>query len=141
MAFVVPSKAGRPVAISYSTAPKLKRSVRASSFSRRACSGDMYATVPKAVPGLVRCSGSIDAVGASCLVSAGVPPAEVTAGNTPSPGPATRDHPLPWGPLCLAARRNKDIGRLDVAVSDALRVCRIQPIGYLDREVQQLVRL
>jgi len=35
--------------------------------------------------------------------------------------------------LRLAARRNKDIGRLDVAVSDAFRVRRIQPIGYLDR--------
>ena len=38
---VVPLKAGRPVAISYKTAPKLKRSVLASSCSPRACSGDM----------------------------------------------------------------------------------------------------
>ena len=37
--------------------------------------------------------------------------------------------------------RYKDIGRLDVTVSDALRVRRIQPVGDLDREVQQLVRL
>ena len=41
----------------------------------------------------------------------------------------------------MAARRNKDIGRLDVAVSDALRVRRIQPIGNLDREVEQFVDL
>ena len=34
-------KARRPVAISYSTAPKENRSVRASTFSPRACSGDI----------------------------------------------------------------------------------------------------
>ena len=46
--------AWRPVAISYSTTPNENKSVRASSFSPRTCSGDMYATVPSAVPGLVR---------------------------------------------------------------------------------------
>jgi len=40
-----------------------------------------------------------------------------------------------------AARRNKDIRRLDVAVSDALRVRRIQPIGNLDGKVEQFVNL
>ena len=38
---VAPEKAWRPVAISYSTTPRLKRSVRASSASPRTCSGDM----------------------------------------------------------------------------------------------------
>src|ERR1700722_911310 len=50
---VLPANAGWPVAISYNTAPKLKRSVRASSSSPRACSGDIYAIVPIADPGLV----------------------------------------------------------------------------------------
>lgn len=40
-AVVAPLNARSPVAISYSTAPKLKRSVRESTFSPRACSGDM----------------------------------------------------------------------------------------------------
>ncbi len=51
-----PSKGRRPVAISYSTTPSEKRSVRASSASPRACSGDMYATVPSVDPGRVRCA-------------------------------------------------------------------------------------
>ncbi len=38
---VPPSKARAPVASSKSTAPKEKRSLRASSASPRACSGDM----------------------------------------------------------------------------------------------------
>jgi hypothetical protein len=54
MAEVFPENAGNPVAISYSTAPNENRSVRASSSSPAACSGDIYAIVPTAVPGLVR---------------------------------------------------------------------------------------
>ncbi len=38
---VSPENAGLPVAISYSTAPSEKRSVRESTASPRACSGDM----------------------------------------------------------------------------------------------------
>ena len=49
-----PRNGNAPVAISYSTAPKENKSVRASSFLARTCSGDMYATVPSAKPGLVR---------------------------------------------------------------------------------------
>ncbi len=40
-AVVLPGKLTRPVAISYSTTPNEKRSVRWSSSSARACSGDM----------------------------------------------------------------------------------------------------
>jgi hypothetical protein len=47
---VLPGKGGLPVAISYSTVPSEEMSVRASSASPRARSGDMYATVPTAVP-------------------------------------------------------------------------------------------
>ena len=40
-ASVAPLNGGRPVTISYSTAPSEKRSVRTSTSSPRACSGDM----------------------------------------------------------------------------------------------------
>src|SRR5579862_5471219 len=51
-----PRKGNAPVAISYSTAPKENKSLRASTSLARACSGDIYATVPSVEPGLVRCS-------------------------------------------------------------------------------------
>ena len=51
---VAPENATCPVAISYSTTPKENRSLRASNSSPRTCSGDMYATVPTVLPGLVR---------------------------------------------------------------------------------------
>ncbi len=54
MADVLPPKAVTPVAISYSTAPNEKRSLRWSSASPRACSGDMYAAVPTVEPAIVR---------------------------------------------------------------------------------------
>ena len=60
---VSPRNGSVPVAISYNTTPKENRSVRESSSFPRACSGDMYATVPSADPGLVRCcSASIVAI-------------------------------------------------------------------------------
>src|ERR1017187_3155532 len=54
MAVVAPVNAALPVAMSYSTAPKLNRSERASSSSPRACSGDMKGTVPTSTPGVAR---------------------------------------------------------------------------------------
>lgn len=63
-AVVSPRKGSMPVATSYSTAPNEKRSVRPSSSLPSACSGDMYATVPRALPGLVRCSSRMLAVAA-----------------------------------------------------------------------------
>ena len=61
---VSPRNGSVPVHISYSTAPNENRSVRASSSFPRTCSGDMYATVPSALPGLVRCSSGPDGRGA-----------------------------------------------------------------------------
>ena len=49
-----PPKAFLAVPISYSTMPSENRSLRASTASPRACSGDMYAMVPTASPGLVK---------------------------------------------------------------------------------------
>jgi hypothetical protein len=51
---VSPWNGNDPVAISYSTAPNENKSVRESSSFPFACSGDIYATVPSVLPGLVR---------------------------------------------------------------------------------------
>ena len=48
-----PANGFRPVHSRYSTAPRLNRSVRWSTFSPRACSGLMYAGVPTTAPLLV----------------------------------------------------------------------------------------
>ncbi|CAM4044273.1 hypothetical protein COSO111634_31930 [Corallococcus soli] len=42
-----------PVSSSHSTTPSANTSVRASTLSPRACSGDMYANLPLSTPGLV----------------------------------------------------------------------------------------
>jgi hypothetical protein len=49
-AAVSPVNGNVPVTISYKTTPNEKRSERASMSRPRACSGDMYATVPRVVP-------------------------------------------------------------------------------------------
>ena len=48
-----PSNAARPVSISYSNAPNAKMSVRLSTSFPLACSGLMYAAVPKITPAFV----------------------------------------------------------------------------------------
>ena len=55
-AAVSPANGRAPVAISYRTTPNENKSVRESNSLPSACSGDMYATVPTAAPGLVKCS-------------------------------------------------------------------------------------
>ena len=118
-------KAILPVAISYSTTPKENRSVRASSSSPRACSGDMYATVPSVVPGLVKSSS--DAVG-GCDVSN-------QRGSVVSPaylGQAKIQN------LRLAASRHENVCWLDVAMHDPLRVGRVQRIGDFRRQLKHL---
>src|SRR5690242_13382703 len=61
---VAPSNGRRPARNSYSTTPREKMSLRASTCAPEACSGDMYAIVPRIVPGVVRCSGSQPAASA-----------------------------------------------------------------------------
>ena len=53
LALLLPRNAFWPVAISYSTAPKAKMSVRASTSSPSNCSGAMYCRVPTSVPSSV----------------------------------------------------------------------------------------
>ena len=56
------SNARMPVSIRYSTAPSENRSLRASSGSPVACSGDMYDGVPKNSPALVSCAAGTLAI-------------------------------------------------------------------------------
>jgi hypothetical protein len=58
-AIVLPAaNAARPVQSVYSTLPRLNRSLRASSASPRACSGDMYKGVPAITPDCDRLASS-----------------------------------------------------------------------------------
>jgi hypothetical protein len=54
LAVVLPPKARLPVAISYSTAPSAKTSLRASASLPSTCSGDMYWKVPRIIPSAVK---------------------------------------------------------------------------------------
>ena len=60
LAWLRPSKAFSPVAISCSTAPKAKMSVRASVCRPSTCSGAMYCSVPTMVPCVVRLASWVD---------------------------------------------------------------------------------
>ena len=60
-----PRNARRPLSSSYSTAPKLKTSERASSGLPSACSGAIYAAVPITVPSMV----AVSSESVTCLAS------------------------------------------------------------------------
>ena len=67
LAWVLPSNALRPLAISYSKAPKAKMSVRVSASTPSSCSGAMYWNVPtidpSVVSGLVAVGGAVRSEG------------------------------------------------------------------------------
>jgi hypothetical protein len=67
---VFPANARRPVTISYSTAPKLNTSLRASTVPPVACSGDMYPAVPVTTPGCVSTPEPLAVVSVSPVSSA-----------------------------------------------------------------------
>jgi len=58
---VRPRNGFEPVSISWRITPSENRSLRASTRSPRACSGDMYAAVPTSDPSTVRCSVRVSA--------------------------------------------------------------------------------
>jgi hypothetical protein len=97
---------------------KAKRRHPASSSSPRTCSGD---TVPIAAPGLVRC-GSSSSVAPS-IVAADARLCGICLAR-------------PNENLRLAALGDEDIGGLDIAVDDALRVRRVQRVGHPRGQVQ-----
>ena len=101
--------------------------MRASSGSPRACSGDMYATVPMAVPGLVRCFSSI-------AVGRAVSPGAAEAGLRVLGETEVED-------LRLPAFRDEDVRGLDVAVHDPPRVRRLERVGDLRPQVEQRLEL
>ena len=127
LARAYPSNGILPVAISYSTAPNENRSVRASRSLARTCSGDMYATVPSMAPGLVRCAASDDRQSVSVL-----PLRAADFGRHLRQAEVEN--------LGVPALRDEDVGRLDVAMNDALRVCGVQRVGNLDGEVEKQSR-
>ncbi len=124
---VLPLKGKLPVVISYNTTPKENRSVRASSASPRACSGDMYATVPTATPGLVRKASRAVAVGGalSPIASDARRPSDDQLGQTEVQN------------LGLPARGHEDVGGLEVAMNNALRVSGVQRIHNLTCQIQE----
>ncbi len=104
----------RPVSISYKTQPNAQISVRLSTVCPRACSGLMYAAVPRMTPSCVPltvtagdCARSCDSVARDCL------------------GQAEVEH------LDDAVGRDLDVGRLQVPVDDPSRVRGLQRIGNL----------
>ena len=103
-----PTKARRPVTISYSTAPKLKMSVRASSFFPSACSGDMYDDGPD--------NHALTVLGASATVSGGI--------EFAGPGPLGQLGQAEIQHLHAAVPVDHDVARLQVAMHDARRVRR-----------------
>ena len=124
-----PGRAAVPVAISYSTTPSENRSVRASSAFPSACSGDMYATVPTAVPALVSGSGAVSRRRQGRRRLGRGPSVRHQLGQ-----PEVED-------LGVARRREEEVGRLDVPMNDPFGVRRLQTVGHLQRHRQDLVHL
>jgi hypothetical protein len=100
--------------------------VRASKSLARNCSGDMYATVPTAVPGLVRVlrahpcrriRGEGGPRGDSFALGCQLGQTEIQYFRVPS--------------FCY-----EDVGWFDVAVDDAFRVGRIEPVRNLDGQIE-----
>ncbi len=120
---VAPVNGSVPVAISYSTMPNEKTSARASSSSPRACSGDMYATVPSVVPTVVTCSGATRVTSAS-------PPPRRDIASLAMPKSST----LAW-----PRSGDEDIRRLDVAMNDAAGVRGVEAIRDFDAELEDTV--
>ena len=115
-----PPKALLPVSISYSTQPKAQTSVRLSTGLPRACSGHMYAAVPRTTPG--RRGSRRERRG----LRRGRPGAAFEIPSRRSSRDRSRGAYPPVG-------RDLDVGRFEVAVDDPLLVRRFQRLGDLLR--------
>ncbi len=117
---VSPAKRRAPVSISYSTTPKDHRSARLSTALPRACSGDMYAAVPRMIPAAVPVWARVG----DCERS---PPGAAPA---PSPDhalarPKSRTFTFPSGvTLTLAGLRSRWTMPFSCASSRASAICR-----------------
>ena len=124
-ACVAPENAFLPVAISYSTHPNEKMSVRPSASRPSSCSGAMYWNVPRIVPSCVRLFGMLpSAVGS-----------DVTADWH------RRRHRLgqPEVEQLHARLRDHHVARLQVPVHDPLPVRLVQRVRDLRPEPQRLL--
>ena len=72
--WLLPSNARFPVAISYSTAPSAKMSLRASASFPSICSGDMYWIVPTMLPAVVNGLAGLSPVRVAAAVNEGAAP-------------------------------------------------------------------
>ncbi len=120
-----PRNGNAPVAISYSTTPNENKSVRASSSLARTCSGDMYATVPKVVPG----TGQVLLVHHARL-RVGRSDLARRAGS----GGYLRQTEIQN--LGVTALGDENVRGLDVAMDYALAVRCIQCVGDLDGQTE-----
>ena len=90
--------------------------MRASTSFARTCSGDMYATVPSIMPGLVRCLSDSSWPAATLAVTFARPKSRIFA---------------------CPRRVDEDVGRLDVAMHDAFAVRRVEPVGNVNGNAEQ----
>ena len=117
---VRPSNVARPVSISNRTQPNAQMSALLSTLSPRACSGDIYAAVPRITP---------------CCVAASLSVGEFDRFTfSPISGKCLRQSKVQY--LHFAVRRDFDIGRFEIAVDDALLMSCFEGFGDLQRQLQ-----
>ena len=123
-----PSNARAPVSISYSTAPKAQTSVRLSTARPRACSGDMYAAVPRITPVPGHQRGARQG-------------RDVRGRPVPAVrGPASDELRQPEiQHLHGAVGSHLDVGGLEIAMDDPLLVRRFERFRDLPRDRQRLI--
>ena len=111
-----PGNAGRAVSISYSTHPKAHTSVRPSTSSPVTCSGLMYRAVPRTMPTTVIGSAASSRFRPRTYLFR-----------------KTEVHQLR-----ATIAHQHDVGRFQVAVNHALRMCFFQPSDDLQGNVERL---
>ena len=122
---VSPANRRWPVNISHTITPKAQMSARLSTALPRACSGAMYAAVPRIMPAAVPWAASVgecDRLGAEP--------------SRPSGAYGAREAEVEH--LGLAVGRELDVGGLEVAVHDALLVRRAEAVRHLARDLERL---
>ena len=118
---VLPVKGLVPMAISYSTTPRAQMSLDTCTFSPRSCSGDMYGSVPTAVPACVSEACDLSEGGRHVRVHGPLGEAEV-------------EH------LDPAVWRDDDVVALQVAMHDTTLVRVRECVGELPSVVHDIVR-
>ena len=123
-------KGAAPLNISNSTTPNAQMSARLSTALPRACSGAMYAAVPRIMPSA--CVIAWRRVSVGELSSDRPRP----AGRSSKPAPSLREPEVE--DLDGAVGSDLDVGRLEVAMDDALFVGCLQRVGDLARDGERV---